>query len=169
MQYWSIEHVAPHVPQLFESDCRLEQVALFWEPSQSVRLGSQAHLPALQCRLFEHARPQAPQFASSVLTATHVPLHAVSSGPHIETHLLFEHRNPMSHAEPQAPQFAGSAVTSEHEPPQFVVFGGHEHLPAAHVALFTQTTPQPPQLFVSVCTSTHVPPQNVSIGEEQES
>lgn len=134
-----------------------------------MRLESQPHLPALQCRLLGHERPQPPQFASSVLMAAHVPLHAISSGPHIETHLLFEHKNPMSHAVPHAPQFAGSAVMSEHEPPQFVVFGGHAHLPAAHVALFTQTTPQPPQLFVSVRVSTHAPSQNVSVDVEQES
>lgn len=163
--------MAPHEPQLAESLFRSEHVALpFVLPlPQSVRLESQPHLPALQCKLFGHTRPQPPQLASSVFVDTHEPLHAVSSGPHIDTHLPLEHRYPWSQAAPHAPQFAGSAVRSEHVPPQLVVPDGHTHLPAVHVADCLHWTPHPPQFCVSVRVSTHEPAQNVRSGDEHES
>jgi hypothetical protein len=163
-QSWSIEHVAPHVPQFAESVFRSEHVDF---PQSVPEL--QPHCPALQCVSPEHARPQPPQLASSVLMATHAPLHAMSSGPHIETHLPLEQSHPVSHAVPHAPQFAASAWRLAHVPPQFVEPCGHAHLPPAHVADWTQATPQPPQLLVSVCVSTHAPAQNVSMGDSQES
>jgi hypothetical protein len=160
--------MAPHAPQLAESVCTSVQVAVFPVP-QRVVVESQPHSPALQCRVLGQTRPQPPQLASSVLTETQVPLHAISSGPHIDTHLAFEQSQPWSQAVPHLPQFAGSACRLAQEPPQFVVPEGHEHLPAVHVADWTQATPHPPQLVVSVLVSTHAPAQNVRVGDEQES
>jgi len=166
LQSWSIEHVAPQLPQFDESVCRLEHVC--WEDDpQSVSPEVQPHCPPLHCVVPLHARPQPPQLALSVFVVTHAFLHAVSSGPHIETHLPLEHRNPWSHTEPHDPQFCASAWRFAQAPPQFDVPDGHAHLPPLHVADMTQATPQPPQLFVSVLVSTHVPAQNVRVAGMQ--
>jgi hypothetical protein len=160
--------VAPQAPQFAESVCRLAHVCEL-DPPQSVSGEVQPHCPPLHCVVPEHVRPQPPQLELSVLIDTHAPLHAMSSGPHIETHLPLEHRNPWSHAWPHDPQFAGSASRFAHVPPQFVEPVGHAHLPFVHVADMTQATPQPPQLLVSVFVSTQAPAQNVSVAGVQAS
>jgi hypothetical protein len=157
--------MVPHAPQFALSLFRSEQVDF----PHCVRFEAQLQTPALQCVSPEHARPQPPQLESSVLMDTHAFLHAMSSGPHAETHLPLEHTNPVSHAEPHAPQFIASACRFAHAPPQFVEPGGHAHLPLTHVADMTQATPQLPQLLVSVCVSTHAPAQNVREGDWQAS
>jgi hypothetical protein len=61
-----------------------------------------------------HATPQAPQFCASVLTLLHAPLHAVSPGAQVGSHVPALHTLPITHARPHPPQLAGSAERSTH-------------------------------------------------------
>ncbi len=76
-----------------------------------VPLGQPPHTPLLHDWPLGHARPHAPQFAGSAMSATQWSVQKVvplGQPPH--TPLL--HAWPLGHARPHAPQFIGSAMSA---------------------------------------------------------
>jgi hypothetical protein len=102
--------------------------------------------------------PQAPQFAGSVIIATHAPAHAVVPLPHEETHVPDEHTWLAAHFMPHVPQFAGSVTRSAHWPLHVTVPDGQAQCSFEHVCPPLHVMPQPPQLVRLEVRSTHAPP-----------
>jgi hypothetical protein len=101
----------PHAPQLLESFCR------FWQaPLHEVSPVEQAvtHWLLSQTWPAPHTRLQAPQFAGSVVSCTHLLLQVVLPAGH--RHWLLTHWPPGPHELPHAPQLLGSAWVKVHEP-----------------------------------------------------
>jgi hypothetical protein len=103
--------------------------------------------------------PHAAQL-SSVLSATHTPLHATSPGT-VQAHLPAVQVAPSAQTLPQAPQLFSSVCGFTQAPSHALSDGlGQAHTPARHVALSAHVFPQAPQLFLSVFASTQVSPQH---------
>jgi hypothetical protein len=106
--------------------------------------------------------PQLPQLRLSVISSTHVPLHAVPVPGQLQTPAV--HAEPIGHALPHVPQFDVLMLVSTHVLPHAVPPPGHAHTPAVHVEPSGHVLPHVPQLSVLVCVFTQCAgdPQAVS-------
>jgi len=134
-------------------------------PLQSVSPAGHAHVPPWHVSPPVHARPHAPQFAPSLLSFTHTPLHTASPGceqtcPHVEPLHVAVPPTGAGHTVQLGPQAAGPSAT--HAPPQKFVPAGHAHAPATHCCPPGHFTPQPPQSSASLVVSTQAPEHAVS-------
>jgi hypothetical protein len=84
------------------------------------KLGSGEHIPPAHDSPEGHTRPQAPQFALSLMMFVHVPIapQRVCPAAHSATHAPLKHVRSEAHAFPQRPQWLfelrGSVQTAPH-------------------------------------------------------
>ena len=116
-----------------------------------------AHAPRVQTWPAAHALPQAPQFAPSWLTSTHLPAQDVVGVRHVQTPSA--HAAPGPQTTPHAPQFDVSLSMETHAPPQSAKPAGQTHFEATQERPPPHTTPQAPQLAESLVRSTQLWPQ----------
>lgn len=129
-------------------------------PSQSASPAEHAQAPATQDWSAGHAKPHAPQFASSS-NRTHAPRHASRPGGH--AHVPSVHAVPSGQAFPHAPQFALSSRVSRHVSPQRrSPSTGQAHRPRPQTWSPSQTIPHAPQCAGSSARFTHCPAHSTS-------
>jgi hypothetical protein len=106
-----------------------------------------------------HARPQPPQFALSVMTFTHAPLHIVCPVGHAHAPLVHDAPAPQGlHCVPPEPQLATPSLASPShvvavlQQPLHPLVVSHAQTPATQCVpeAAVQAFPHPPQLALSV-------------------
>ena len=86
-------------------------------------------VPAAQAWPAEHARPQAPQLALSLVRSRHTPEQLVVPAAHDTLHAPAAHTWPAEHTWPQRPQLVLSVLRLRHTPEQLVCPVGHDTTP----------------------------------------
>jgi hypothetical protein len=157
------EHDVVHEPQCVLSVSRSTQT-----PLHAVSPGPQ-QMPLVHVSPLPHARPQPPQFASSVSGSEHVPLQLFSLAVQHATVVPVVgglHDSPIAVLQlaPHAPQFVLSA-SRLHAPPQFASpLPQHAAgVPDKQLSPVPHVVPHMPQFASSLWVSLHMPVQHVSV------
>jgi hypothetical protein len=133
-------------------------------PPQSTRPVGHRHAPAVHAWSMRQRVPQAPQLRTSLESETHElpqrtwPIEQPDA--HVRV-IALQYGVAPEHVTPHAPQLKGSVPRSTQNPLQFVVPGGHVHVPPKQPWPGAHARPQAPQLLRSADGSRQRPPQSI--------